>query len=278
MHLVRGRAPDPVQDRELTARLLERAAEGVPGVRVWAPPRHVAFGRRDTRASGYERARRAAERAGFAPVERSVGGRAVAYSGETLAFAVATPREDRGDSIDDRYTVVGRVVRRALRDLGAAVAPGEPPASFCPGDHSVRVEAGGKLIGLAQRVRADAALVAGCLIPTVADATVLGQVLTPTYDALAVDFDPATVGSVEAAGGPTDAAAIRRAVEFALCASTRATDERTEAHTARRSTSDGHAGPLAGVDVAADTTVRDRFPTVTVTHVGDETTGASGQP
>lgn len=278
MHLVRGRAPDPVQDREPTARLLENATEGVPGVRVWAPPRHVAFGRRDARASGYERARRAAERAGFVPVERSVGGRAVAYSGETLAFAVATPRDDRGDSIDDRYTTVGRVVQRALRDLGAVVAPGEPPASFCPGDHSVRVNEGGKLTGLAQRVRADAALVAGCLVPTVADAAVLGRVLTPTYDALEVDFDPATVGSVEAAGGPTDTTTIQRAVELALCASMRANDEHTEAQSARRSTNDGRADPLLNVDAATNTTVRELFPAITVTRVADEPSGEGGRP
>lgn len=297
MHLTRGRAADPVQDRELTARLLETAAGGVPSVRVWAPPRHVAFGRRDTRESGYDRACRAAERAGFPPIERSVGGRAVAYSGETLAFAVATPRDDRECSIDDRYTAVGRAVRQALRDLGAAVTTGEPAASFCPGDHSVRVKAGGKLTGLAQRVRADAALVAGCLVPTAADSAVLSRVLTPTYDALAVDFDPASVGSVEAAGGPTDTTQIRRAVELALCASVcesdprgtnntprgtndtpHGTDDAHESHAThgshatRGSTSDSHDERSADTD----TSVRERFPEVTVSRVGNETPTAGG--
>ena len=278
MHLFRGRATDPVQDRELTAQLLESAESGVPGVRVWAPPRQVAFGRRDSRNAGYEHARRAAERAGFVPVERSVGGRAVAYSGETLAFAVAMPRDEHRGSIDDRYTTVGRVVRRALRDLGAAVDAGEPPESFCPGDHSVRVNEGGKLIGLAQRVRADAALVAGCLVPTVADSTALSRVLTPTYDALAVDFDPTSVGSVEAAGGPADTTHIGRAVEFALCSLLCENNGHTEGNTFHTTTDDSQVGLCVEADVAADTAVRERFPEIAITRVGDETPTGSDQP
>ena len=275
MHLFRGRATDPVQDRELTAQLLESADGGVPAVRVWAPPRQVAFGRRDSRKPGYERARRAAERAGFTPIERSVGGRAVAYSGTTLAFAVAMPRDKHSGSIDDRYTAVDRVVRCALRDLGATVASGEPAGSFCPGDHSVRVEGGGKLIGLAQRVRADAALVAGCLVPTVADSTALSRVLTPIYEALAVDFDPTSVGSVEAAGGPADTTSIARAVEFALCASLCENTRDTEGTTRHATTGDSQVGPCIDTREAATTTVNERFPEVAITRVGDDTPVAS---
>lgn len=278
MQLVRGRATDPVQDRELTAQLLERAAGGVRGVRVWAPPRHVAFGRRDTRASGYDRARRTADRAGFVPIERSVGGRAVAYSGETLAFAVAAPRDGHRESIDDRYAAVGRAVRQALQDLGAAVASGEPARSFCPGDHSIRVAGGGKLIGLAQRVRADAALVAGCLVPTVADSAALGRVLTPVYDALAVDFDPGSVGSVEAAGGTADPDHVRRAIEAALCAVVCEHDEDGEGHTAHTGTGDSRTGIRVDTDETATAAVTERFSAVTITRVGEEMPAADDWP
>ena len=275
MHLFRGRATDPIQDRELTARLLENADAGVPGVRVWAPPRQVAFGRRDSRTSGYEHARRAAKQAGFAPIERSVGGRAVAYSGTTLAFAVAVPRDEHSGSIDDRYAAVDRVLRCALQDLGATVVSGEPAGSFCPGDHSVRVEGGGKLIGLAQRVRADAALVAGCLVPTVADSTALSRVLTPTYDALAVDFDPTSVGSVEAAGGPVDTTSIARAVEFGLCTLLCENNGHTEGTIRHTTTDDSQVGPCVDTREAATITVNERFPEVTMTRVGDDTPAAS---
>jgi lipoate-protein ligase A len=216
MRVYRGWTNRPETDRELTARLVEGAADGVPGVRVWAPPRQVAFGRRDARASGYDRAKRAAERAGLRPIERDVGGRAVAYTGDTLAFAVAVPTDGERQGIDDRYTSAARTVRSALSGLDAAVIEGEPPRSFCPGAHSLRVVDGGKLAGIAQRVRSDAALVAGCLIVTRSDAAEIASALDPVYDALGVEFDPGSVGSVAGAGGPSDARRVARAIERAF--------------------------------------------------------------
>ena len=216
MRVYRGWTDRPQTDRELTDRLVDGAADGVPGVRVWAPPRQIAFGRRDARASGYDRAKRAAERAGFRPVERDVGGRAVAYTGDTLAFAVAVPTDGEREGIDERYTSAARTVRSALRELDASVVEGEPSRSFCPGAHSLRVADGGKLAGIAQRVRSDAALVAGCLIVTRSDAATIAETLDPVYDALAVEFDPGSVGSVAAAGGPSDTRRVARAIEQAF--------------------------------------------------------------
>jgi len=218
MRVLRGRRERPTADRAATADLLERAADGTAGVRVWAPTQQVAFGRRDTRESGYSAAKRIAEESGFTPIERDVGGRAVAYTGETLAFAVAVPRTDDAGSIgiDERYTWATRTVRSVLSDLGAETEAGEPPESFCPGDHSIRVVDGGKLSGIAQRVRADVALVAGCVVITRADASALASVVDPVYDALGVPFDPNSVGSVATAGGPDDHRTVARAVESGL--------------------------------------------------------------
>lgn len=228
MRVLRGRREGPSADREATADLLESAADGTAGVRVWAPPRQIAFGRRDTREPGYPDATAIAGDAGFTPVERDVGGRAVPYTGDTLAFAVALPRNDDGGSggdgervggdgtssgIDERYAWATGTVRTVLVDLGADVEPGEPSASFCPGDHSIRVADGGKLSGIAQRVRADAALVAGCLVVTRADASALASIAGPVYDAVGVPFDPDSVGSVADAGGPADHRAVARAIE-----------------------------------------------------------------
>ena len=94
--VVRDRLPDAVADGDATATLRARvAATERPAVRVWAPGRIVAFGRRDVRSDGYDAAASAARDRGFDPVERSVGGRAVAYDGETtLAFARITPVDD----------------------------------------------------------------------------------------------------------------------------------------------------------------------------------------
>ncbi|EMA66777.1 biotin/lipoate A/B protein ligase [Halorubrum aidingense JCM 13560] len=222
MRVLRGRLDDPEADREQTASLLAAAADGEPGLRVWSPPRQVAFGRRDAREDEFERAvRRAAER-GFRAIERDVGGRAVAYTGRTLAFAHAIPTArgngdaDGGESIADRYERATETVLDALSGLDADVAAGEPSASFCPGDHSIRVAGGGKLSGIAQRVRSDAALVAGCLVVGTAESRAVADVTAPVYDALGVDFDPESVGSVAAAGGPDDVDAVASAVEDAF--------------------------------------------------------------
>jgi lipoate-protein ligase A len=209
--VVRGGFDDPERDRRCTRALLDGAADGETALRVWAPARHLAFGRRDARADGYERARAAAARRGFPPVERDVGGRAVAFSGTTVALAHATPAAGRGD-IGARYADALATLRAALATLGVDARPGEPPDSFCPGAHSLR--AGGKLAGLAQRVRGGAALVVGVVV--VDDASEIAGVLAPVYDALGVPFDPDSVGSVAAAGGPADPAAVRRAVEDAF--------------------------------------------------------------
>lgn len=221
MRVLRGRDASPRVDRAHTARLLADAVDGRPGVRVWAPPEQIAFGRRDVREPGYDRARRAAERAGYDPIRRDVGGRAVAHTGDSLAFALAVPLDGDRGSIHERYAAVARTVRSTLEEGGAGISPGEPSRSFCPGDHSLRAagdgkSTGGKLAGIAQRVRADAALVAGCLVVSRSDADVLTTVLKPVYDALDVPFDPDSVGSVEAAGGPGDPRRIARAVEQAL--------------------------------------------------------------
>lgn len=217
MELLRGREPTVERDRAATAAALNRAGENAEVVvRVWAPHRQVAFGRRDARADGYEQATAAAREREFEPVERSVGGRAVAYTGRTLAFAVAIPQSTMRTGITERYEMATEAVVDALQGTGAGVRPGEPPQSFCPGDHSVRVAGGGKVSGIAQRVRADAALVSGCVLVERADTSPIASVLEPVYAALGVAFDPESVGSVAAAGGSDSAGRVAAALETAL--------------------------------------------------------------
>jgi lipoate-protein ligase A len=213
MRVLRGRAATPEADRERTGTMLTRTGEtGEPAVRVWAPHRQVAFGRREAADAGYDRARSAARERGFPPVERRVGGRAVAYTGTTLAFAHAVPVAGARTGLADRYEATIERLRRALSTLGVAATVGEPADAFCPGEHSL--QCGGKLVGVAQRVRTDAALVAGCVV--VADREELAAVLAAVYDALDQPFDPGSIGSVAAAGGPADPERVRRTVERTL--------------------------------------------------------------
>jgi lipoate-protein ligase A len=231
MRVVRGRAADREGERSesservsgapasrdadhaVTRDLLDWVREREePAVRVWAPGRVVAFGRRDANEDGYESAVAAASDHGFPTVERRVGGRAVAYTDSTLAFARFTPTEDVRTGLTERYdAMVGDVVG-ALRAVGVADArEGEPPDSFCPGDHSVRADCG-KLAGVAQRVTKGAALTSGVLV--VDDREAIADVLGDVYPALGVAFDPDSVGSVAAAGG--DPGRVRDELERAL--------------------------------------------------------------
>lgn len=213
MRVLRGRAADRTADRRVTAEMLDAVGDRrEPAVRVWTPHRHLAFGRRDAHEPGYEEARQAAEKRGFPPVERGVGGRAVAYTGTTVAFALAVPIEDMRTGLDERYDHATERLRRTLAELGIDAERGEPPDSFCPGAHSL--SATGKTVGIAQRVRSDAALVSGIVL--VADHEEVVSVLDPVYSALGVPFDPDSVGSVARAGGPAAPETVARAIEDAL--------------------------------------------------------------
>ena len=183
MRVVRGRERTPAADRDRSRGLLEWAGERrEPAVRVWRPHRQVAFGRRDRRSQGFDAAREAAQVHGFPGVERDVGGRAVAYTGTTLAFARFEPVADPRNGLQDRYDRVD-----SLQDDG-------------------------KIVGIAQRVTASAALTAGVLL--VADHDEVATVLESVYEALEVPFDPATVGSVARSGGDVDR--VRDELEAAL--------------------------------------------------------------
>ncbi len=219
VQVVRGRAESPPEDRAVTAGLLEQTANtGVAAVRVWQPHRQVAFGRRDSRESGYSAARTAANEHGYRPTERRVGGRAVAYTGRTLAVVHTVPVDDIRQGMCERYNTTSQTLLEVLAGLGADVTRGEPANAYCPGSHSVSScspagEPIGKIAGIAQRVQSGAALVAACLTVSQQDVGALQAVLEPVYQSLGVGFDPTTVASVAAAGGPNDPTVVARAVE-----------------------------------------------------------------
>lgn len=229
MRVLRGRAPTIDADYRVTASLFDSsAAECSPAVRVWQPHRQVAFGRRDAAADGYDDARAVANEYGFDSVEREVGGRAVAYTGSTIAFARVVPLDDQRTGLDERYESMSADVLRALDELGVDAQRGEPADSFCPGAHSLC--ANGKLVGIAQRVRDEAALVSG--IAVVCDHDGIAAVLDPIYDKLGVPFAPQSVGSIAAAGGPSDPFVVRAALEDALCDTNEKTIETVSSDTA----------------------------------------------
>lgn len=211
--VIRGRASTPRADRRVSAELLDRAAVADRRIiRVWRPPQHLAVGRLDIHRDGYDRAVRIAETAGFTPLRRTVGGRAVAVTDRCVALLSMYPIDDPRVGVEGRYETVRRQVAEALTGLGAEVAAGEPPDSFCPGSHSLR--GSGKLAGFGQRIRSDVALVGGIVL--VDDIKPIARVLGPVYQALGYRFEPDSLGSVAASNGTGDPAAVRSAIESAI--------------------------------------------------------------
>ncbi|WP_264555561.1 lipoyl protein ligase domain-containing protein [Halocatena marina] len=213
MRVLRGRAETIDADRAVTQTVLEDTREtGESVIRVWTPHRQIAFGRRDANTEGYGKATHAANEHGFPAYERSVGGRAVAYTGETIAFARTEPLEEIRRGMQDRYSAAVTDLQVALMQLDVHASPGEPANSFCPGSHSL--QAGGKIVGVAQRVQRGVALVAGIVV--VRDHTAIAAVLSDVYAALGVPFDPDSVGSIGRAGGDSDPERAQREIEQAL--------------------------------------------------------------
>jgi octanoyl-[GcvH]:protein N-octanoyltransferase len=228
MRVLRGRAETREIDGEVTAAMLSETAEtGEPAVRVWTPHRQVAFGRRDARAEDFEVAKSVARACGFEPVERSVGGRAVAYTGTTVAFARTIPLEDMRTGMEARYAEMTEAVQRAFWRLGVPAQRGEPPRSFCPGNYSLQWK--GKLAGVAQRVRTGAALVSGVVV--VDDHGEIADVLDPIYAALDVPFDLDSVGSIAKVGGDADPGLVVETIEELLVGDAQPTVEQVEAST-----------------------------------------------
>ncbi|MFP4632499.1 MAG: lipoyl protein ligase domain-containing protein [Halobacteriales archaeon] len=165
------------------------SGDGVPRLDVWRPSRHVAFGRRDEREPGYSDAVDVARQHGLDVATRTAGGRAVVHLGDTLAFAVALTGVD---GVRHRYCKASDALQDALRAVGVETECREPRSSFCPGEHSLSAS-GGKLAGVAQRVKRDAALVSGVVLVDGLRDTV--RVLDDVYSALDVEFDPASVST-----------------------------------------------------------------------------------
>ncbi len=164
-------------------------------LRVYRPKSPVvAFGRRDTRRPGFPSAVAAARAAGFTPVVRPQGGRAVAYTERSLVVDHIHPHADTLGGMDDRFARYGELWARALSGFGIDARVGEVPGEYCPGAYSVNARGVAKLVGTAQRVIKGAWLFSAVAI--LDDADVLRPVLADVYRELDLPFDVASVGAI----------------------------------------------------------------------------------
>lgn len=201
MDLLTGRlAPtdDPALEMAVTHALLRRASRGEGGaaLRVFRPVPMVAFGRRDANRPGFATAVASCRAAGFEPVVRSAGGRAVACTQAALVVDHVQPEPGVFGGMDPRFEEFGALHAAVLGSLGIDARVGEVPGEYCPGAHSVNARGVAKLVGTAQRIVRDAWLFSSVVM--VDDAAAVQPLLSEVYAALELPFDPASVGSVAA--------------------------------------------------------------------------------
>ena len=205
MHLHDAVTHDASDDLALGHELLRRMPAGTERiVRTYRPCPTAAFSRRETHLPGFARAVSAASAAGFTPVVRPTGGRAVVYDGGSLVLDVLEPAAPH-QGHREAYGRVAGGVASVLRAIGVQAAVGAVPGEYCPGDFSVGARDVVKLAGVAQRASRSARLVGVVLSVQPSPAAV--DLLVEVNAELGLTWDPATCGSVEdelAARAPAD--------------------------------------------------------------------------
>jgi octanoyl-[GcvH]:protein N-octanoyltransferase len=171
------------------------AARELPAtIRIHHPAREVAFGRQDVASPGYPAAVRAVEAAGFTGVERLAGGRAALFHEGTIAIARAYPDPQPPRHTYARFEEMSELVAAALASIGVDARVGEVPGEYCPGAYSVNARGASKLVGIGQRMIRGGAHVG--IVIVVSGSRLLRDTLVPVYEALGLDWDPDTAGSV----------------------------------------------------------------------------------
>lgn len=186
----------PALDVAISHAVLDAVAAGEIGPVFRLHPAHpvLAFGMADRIQSGYHAAVQVAAAHGFAPVERLAGGRAAVFHEKTLAFSWAIPEDDPRTGITRRFEMVSDMMKDAFRTLKIDARVGQIPGEYCPGQYSVNVGGGVKVMGVGQRLIKGAAHIGGVIV--VDEGERVRDVLVPVYRALGVDWDPRTAGAL----------------------------------------------------------------------------------
>lgn len=188
-------------DLDFGIELLNRARRGqlAPTLRLYRPRPTVAFGQRDAKLPGFQAASEACRDLGFEPLIRKAGGRAAAYHRGTLVIDHVEPHADAIAGAKARFSFFGGLLAGALRRVGVQAAVGEIPGEYCPGEFSVHGLDPDfpahqiKLIGTAQRVVSGGWLFSSVIV--VENSAPIREVLTASYEALGLEWDPATAGA-----------------------------------------------------------------------------------
>ncbi|MBA2524110.1 MAG: lipoate--protein ligase family protein [Solirubrobacterales bacterium] len=186
----------------VSAALMQRVARGEIGetIRLHRTDPVLVFGRLDKLRPGYGRAVAIAREHGYEPVLRLGGGHAAAFHEGTVSLSRASRHPGTSGASGSyggtrgRFEEMAATVTTALRALGIDARTGEVPGEYCPGEFSVNARGEVKLAGIGQRVISGGAHT-GCVI-VVHGGGRIRAVLEPVYEALELDWDPRTAGSV----------------------------------------------------------------------------------
>lgn len=183
-------------DTAVSRAILRLASDGVgtETLRLYRPGPIVAFGPQDTRSPGYKDAIAIARKGGFEAVNRLAGGRAAVFHEQTIAFSWAIPDPDPKRRVEERFEEIAEIMANAFRQLGVDARVGEVEGEYCPGKFSVNARGKTKLMGVGQRIAVRAAHVGGVVV--VDGSERVRDILIPVYQALQLDWNPDTTGSV----------------------------------------------------------------------------------
>jgi len=221
MRFLRGALLDkePALELALARALVTDARTGQveETLRIYRPESPVVvFGRRDTRLPGFPAAVSAARDAGFEPVVRATGGRAVAYTSRALVIDHVRREAGSTGGQDARFEGFGEMFVHLFRGFGVDARLGAVPGEYCPGAHSVNARGVEKLVGTAQRMTPGAWLFSSLVV--VGDEDRLRPVLAEVYRCLGQDFDEGSVGSLSREVPGLDVDAVEAAVVEAYAA------------------------------------------------------------
>ena len=238
IRLIRHSFPDqPELSTEISRTILRRVAAGElpPTLRVHRPGREVAFGRQDMANSNFEAAAQAARDAGFAAVERLAGGRAAVFHEGTIAIARAYADPQPPKRTYARFEAMADLITAALRGLGVDARVGEVPGEYCPGAYSVNARGAVKLSGIGQRMIRGGAHMGGVVVAS--GGREVARALEPVYEALELEWDPATSGDIsEELGRQIDPGEIEEALIAELAKSYELVPAELDEETVRRAT------------------------------------------
>ena len=188
----------------ISAALMRRVARGQiePTMRLHRTGPSLAFGKLDKLRPGYRHAVAIARKHGYEPVERLAGGRAAVFHEGSISFSRATRQAGAYAGTRERFGDMSTTIAAALGELGVDARIGEVPGEYCPGEYSVNARGEAKLAGIGQRVITGGAHVGGVVV--IRGAGRIRAVLEPIYEALELEWLPATTGSVALELGEDD--------------------------------------------------------------------------